>query len=317
VTEVPMPARHRSTLDFLATHRALLLFVSVGITLAVTLPTALRTRTFTSRASFAPVSSGGSASRLAGLASQLGVAVNVGMGDDASNPEVYVALARSRPFRLALAADTYWRVSGRDTARAPLAALLDINEDSDDETTEAVLRELNNIFTVETAMKSGLVQIIVRSPGSHLSQQLVERALSLVNEFTLRNRRERAAAEREFASERLLDASSQVRSSEEQLLTFMRGNRALGGAPLLQLQYERLKREVDLQRNVYGALAQSYAQASIEQERRVPLISVVERPVASYQSDPRGLAMRLVVGLLTGALLAVGLAFLREYFFGA
>jgi uncharacterized protein involved in exopolysaccharide biosynthesis len=158
-----------------------------------------------------------------------------------------------------------------------------------------------------------VVTVSVTMPSPHLAAQIARRLLDLTAEFNVRTRQSRAGSERKFAEQRATDAARDLRAAEDRLQGFLQANRQFQGSPSLVFQHERLQREVVMRQELYTTLLQSYQQARIDEVRDTPVLTVVDAPQPPAVRDPRGTAMRMLLGLGFGAMLAVGLALLRDY----
>ena len=124
--------------------------------------------------------------------------------------------------------------------------------------------------------------------GTRARAAINHRLIDLVNEFNLRTRQSQAANEREFTERRLGRSGSELRTTEDQLQSFLQRNRDYTNSPALTFQVERLQREVSMRQEVFTTLAQALEQAKIEEVRDTPVITVVQRPELPVRPDPGG-----------------------------
>ena len=68
-----------------------------------------------------------------------------------------------------------------------------------------------------------------------------------------------------------------------------------------------------MRQELVTSMAQAFENARIEEVRNTPVITLIEAPQIPAIRDPKGRIMIMVVGLLTGAMLGVVLAFFRTY----
>jgi uncharacterized protein involved in exopolysaccharide biosynthesis len=177
---------------------------------------------------------------------------------------------------------------------------------------QEALDELRRHVAVRPDLKSGLVQLTTTADAPDEAEWLARRVLDLVNDFNLKRRQSRAAAERAFIEERLAQAREDLTAAEEALRAFGERNLAFDRAPRLAIEQQRLARRVELAQNTYRQLAEAREEARIEAVRTTPVITIVDAPEGSAHR-PRLLALALGAGFVVGVLLAVTAVSLRLF----
>jgi uncharacterized protein involved in exopolysaccharide biosynthesis len=293
-------------------HRKLVAATSLFLFLLVVIVTLLLPRTYTVASSFTPQSERAS-SNLAGIAAQFGVALP--SADAGANPDFYVELLESRRILAETIQGKYTFPSDTGEVSGTLIDILGIEGETEAEREEMALRRVAGMLEAELDRPSGVVTFEVETENPHLSAQIAQRLLDLLNRFNLETRQSQAAAERRFTEVRLAEAQKELLGVENRLQAFLEANRDIGTSPLLRFREERLQREVDIRQAVVSALAQNFEQARIDEVRDIPVITVVESPQPPALPDARMLLLRgvlaLVAGALLGSLMAFFLAFLR------
>jgi polysaccharide biosynthesis transport protein len=267
----------------------------------------LRARTYTAHASFTPQGSG-ARSQLSGLAAQFGLSMLA--GESGPSPAFYADLARSRAV-LRSVADSPYVAGGAGGRRVLLPDVYKVKDGAPALRREQTVDRLVRDIKVDVGRETGMVKLAVRAANPDLAQQLARRTLSVVNDFNMRARRDKAAMEREFTEARLAEFRAELRAAESRVQAFQRQNREFRNSPDLTAEYERLTRDVSMQREVYSSVAQAYAQARIDAARTTPLLTVVEPPERPARPDPRGTVLFTVLGLVAGGALGAALAISR------
>jgi len=134
----------------------------------------------------------------------------------------------------------------------------------------------------------------------------------LVQDFNRERRAGQARAEREFAASRLTDAERELRAAEDAVRSFQSRNRDFRSSPFLQLDLERLQREVTRRQMVYNGLSQSFEQARLEEVRNTPVIAMVELPELPARPRPRGALLSALVAFLAVVAVLFAWYFVRE-----
>jgi uncharacterized protein involved in exopolysaccharide biosynthesis len=277
----------------------------------------LASRTYTARGSFIPESSDRGANTAAALAGQLGINLGGGGSGTAQSPEFYATLVRSRAVLAQVLTDTLnlREPLKKDGARSgTLLDIIGVQTPNPALREELGLRWLEERVTATPTARTGIVRVMVKTTSPELSGRVAQRILDHVDDFNRRKRRTRAAAERGFTQERVREAGDSLRNAEDRLRQFLNANRQYQSSANLVYEHDRLERDVSIKQQLYSSLAGAYEDARINEVRDTPVISVLERPNVPLFPDPRGLAEKVVVGLIAGGMIGFLLALLREMF---
>jgi uncharacterized protein involved in exopolysaccharide biosynthesis len=296
----------------MASHLRLVIGLPVGLGVLAVVFAAL-TRQYEATARFAPESSETGLRGLGTLAAQFGLPLN--FSGESESVDFYDRLIRSRDLLLELAKSRFrvaWEPGSQDTLEGTLFELYRISGETEWERNHAMTRRLANDIKVGTDRAANMVVVRVRTPWPLLAEAVADRVVELVNDFNLRKRQTRGAAERRFVEERLEEARRELREAEAALEAFQMRNRRYTDSPELVLEHRRLERQVDLRQQVYTSLAQAYEQARISEVRNTPVISLIESAAGSARPTGR-LAAAGVFGAALGGVLAIGYVLLAAY----
>jgi len=294
---------------FLAARRQIILggVLAAALTSAIVL---LLPRTYTANATFVPQSR--RSLNLSGAASGLATSLGLGLptGEPNESPAFYVELLTSHQV-LAAAVDTVYPVvvpaSGRTQS---VADWLSANGRTPALRRENAIERLRNSLSTTAEPRLGLVRLSVRTKSAALSQELVKFLVREVDRFNSDRRQSQAAMERQFIEHRVQAVQQQVRRAEDDMQEFLVRNRDFRNSPDLVFRQERLSQQVQLYRQLFTSLMQSYEQARIDAVRDTPLITVIESPLAPLRPDRRGLAAKFAAAFVLGASLVALLAFI-------
>ena len=283
--------------------RVTLLMALAGATLAL-----LSTRTYSADFSFTPQESSASGG-LSAIASDFGVNI---AANAAQSPEFYQNLLHTREILWKLL-DSKFTVP---TASGPVTFTLLDSMGKQGKTPglrrQAAAKLLSNDITARIDQKTSIVSVSVKTWSPVLALQMSERVVDAVNQFNTDTRRSRAAAQRQFAEQRLAEARVALRNVEDRETSWGIRNKIFSGSPELLFEKSRLDRELTLRDNEYVATIQQFNSARMEEVRNTPVITIVEKPTLPAAPDPRGLVTKTVLGGFLGFVLATLLAFLFE-----
>jgi len=129
-------------------------------------------------------------------------------------------------------------------------------------------------------------------------------------EYNARN----TAKTRQFIEDRLVDVKIEMETAEEFLKEFREQNRSIEESPQLQLEQERLARDVAVLIGVFTTLKQQLVTAKIDEIKKsdyVVMLDGPEIPIHPVESKKR--IMVILAGIL-GIGMGMLLAFIKEYF---
>ena len=277
---------------------------------------------YRSNASFVANSSGSSkvqsaaaSSPISGLLSQFGGSLG---GDPSESPNFYLELLYSRELLTRLLDSKFPdpRTSNpRDSAK--LVDLLRLRSKDPARRMELGVKELTTSIKGGLDPKTNFVWFSTDAEYPGLSSQVSNRMIALVSSFNRETRVSRAKSKRMFLEGRLDSAKTALRMAEENLRFFYEQNRGLIIAPSLKAEEARLKREADVQSDLFLNLQGQLEVARIDEINDAALITVIDTAVVPRKAQwPRyGVASitGLSLGLLIGLLLAGSAAVLQDW----
>ena len=194
------------------------------------------------------------------------------------------------------------------------ATLMDILEIQGDpeESLEMGRKVLDGTVSVGVDDRTNLVSISVRTRYRVLSARVANRFVEQLVRFNLETRQSNVKTRRQFIESRVAEAEIALRMTEEALQGFLEQNRQFRRAPQLEVQYERLQRQVALKQEILITLSRQYEEARIQEVNDTPMITIVDRAVPPVlKSSPKRKLIVLVTFFLFGAI-AMAWAFAGE-----
>lgn len=308
-------------LNPLLRHPWLIVGVPLLLVVMVVVVTLTSPPRFTATSEFVPQGGDeGQVARLSMLADQFGFDLG-SASQSAASPEFYAQLLDSREILEPAVIQLYRtaRVVDGDTVMM-LADLLErfaAEGDAEEERMLRAVEELRERLSVQTDLATRIVTVSVTARDPELAAAINERLLEALNDYNLRTRQSKAAAERAFVEERLEEAQEDLLLAEQELERFLERTRRFGDSPTLRFERDRLQRQVDIRQQLYLSLNQSYQEARIAEVRSTPLITVVERPRPPVEPDPKRLPILVPLALVVGLVAGMGAAYLVDYAYGA
>jgi uncharacterized protein involved in exopolysaccharide biosynthesis len=181
------------------------------------------------------------------------------------------------------------------------------NEEEDE-----ALKSIADKITASVDEETGLMTISVTAGGPQLASDLAE---SFLDHFTTRVREIRTEKVRErlqFVEKRFEEAEQELEAAEEDLAQLLEWNQNPTTATL-QFRRDRLQRQVSFKEQLYSELQSQLTQTRLDLQRRQPVVTVVEEPVAPMNRSAPKRTFIVLLGLIIGGFLGFGGAFTRTF----
>jgi uncharacterized protein involved in exopolysaccharide biosynthesis len=179
----------------------------------------------------------------------------------------------------------------------------------------AALDKLTTKTAVGKDKITGIVTVSFEWTDPRFAQLVASEYLRQLDEFCSSERFARLNENREFVASRLEETEQRLHEVEDSLLSFREQNRnyLIGSAPDLQLEHERLTRKAVEIGQVYALLAQQLEMATIEAQRKKPVVAALDFPsIPDKKSGPQRL-LNIIQSFVAGLILAGGWVIGRDY----
>jgi len=260
--------------------------------------------------------SGGSANvgGLAGLVSQFGVNVPTGGSADLSSPSLYPELLRSRTFaEKILDKKFYTNEFGKELS---LLAILTHGNDPPtigrNTLITTALMSLGGILEFDKDPESTFSVIKVTASEPVFAKQLAEVALAELEALNRFYKSQTVNEKISFISNRIASVENDLEISETRLKEFKERNRQIS-SPALQLEQERLVRDLEIQKGIYLTLKQQLELSKIEEVQEASIVQVLDKPQVPLIPSNKKLKLNVIVAGILGIGLGITIGFIRAY----
>ena len=264
-----------------------------------------------------PENKGSQMGNLAGLASQFGVNMPSSNNADLSNPTLYPELIKSNTFAEKIMDKEFY--TNKYKKKLPLINILTEGDKSKDQSREFLLKnaisKLNSeiLFFYNEPLRSPLSVLSVSTNDAHFSKELADVVLF---ELDLLNREFKKNSVDEkilFINNRILSVKDDLSVSETRLKNFNEKNRQIS-SPSLELEQDRLQRDLDVQKDIYLTLKQQLELAKIEEIEQVSVVQVLDRPKVPLARSNNNKVMALFASSILGLVFGIIIGLLRSFF---
>lgn len=281
----------------------IIIILSITVIIAVIYVFFIAKPVYTSETKLLLVTSGGSQSRLGGLASQFGFSLpslddNVNYLSAETLPEILSSrtLARSILF-------TTFNSLKSDKPTSLLNIILDQKDISNADSNKIIANSIKhisqNVLAIKQIKNTPMFTLLVNSPEPQLSADIsivvINELEQLQSDFT----KHKLTHQKEFISERLAEIQNELFQAETKLKKFREQNLQISLSPTLLLHQERLQREIEIQTQIYISLKQQFEQVKIEEAQNKSFFKIIDPPnIPIYHSKPKRKLIVIFVGLM-------------------
>ena len=244
--------------------------------------------TFISSSKIISSSSINNTNQASGLASQFGLVLPQ-LGNE--NNWVYPEIIKSSILLKNLLNKPFsTQLYGKDKL---LKEIIEKNKSLDkyDENTKQILlyKNLVNMVEVFEDIKTNIYTIKVAAFEPSIAKDINNQIILELDRYQKNYNKQKASKTRKFIEERIINTEKELIKIEEDLKNFNDRNRRIGNSPALQLEQQRLNREVSVLTSVFTTLKQQYETTKIEEvkdEDYVIIINPPEMPIAKSNPGP-------------------------------
>ena len=257
-------------------------------------------------------SGGGGISQAAGLAAQFGFNISSGQ----SEPNwVYPEIIKSRTLARSMLKREF-DTNQLGSKKNLLQILSNLNDDPKIgiETLEIMaIDKFLGMINISEDIKTGILTLNVKSSDATLSAEINQALIEELDAHQHKYNKAKTSKTRQFIEGRIQNTEKELQSAENNLRKFMDRNRRIENSPALQLEQQRLTREVTVLIGVFTTLKQQLETTKIEEVKESEYVVVVDPPeVPLRKSSPKKKKRVILAGIL-GIGFGLILAFLREY----
>jgi len=162
------------------------------------------------------------------------------------------------------------------------------------------MNTLTGITDIAKDKNTGIVSVAVEYTDPGLAQFVAATYIEKLEDYCSSERFARLDQNRNFIARRLDETKQRLKVAEDTLLGFREQNLNYynSSAPDLQLEHERLAREVERVGKVYAVLSEQFELATLESERKKPVVAILDQPaIPLVKAGPARIRTTLQFGL--------------------
>lgn len=262
-----------------------------------------------------PESGGSGLGGLSGLADQFGVTIpGSNSAVDLSSPTLFPDLLKSRRFAENILSKNFYIKKNKESLT--LLEILNPYETENNDINRLVTHaaaKLNSILEIykPSGSKFSIIEVTTNDPT--FSRDLADVVLLELEALNRYFKTQSVTEKISFIESRILSVEGELEQSEQRLKAFNEQNRQIS-SPSLELEQERLTRDVEIQREIFLTLKQQLELAKIEEVQGSSLVQVLDKPQIPLSPFNKNLIQSVLLATLFGLGLGIFLAFMRSYF---
>jgi uncharacterized protein involved in exopolysaccharide biosynthesis len=251
---------------------------------------------------------------LAGLASQFGVNVPTGVKADLSSPSLFPELLRSRTFAEKILDKKFYTM--KFDKELSLLAILTHGDDPPKVGRNTLvtnsLSSLGEILVFEQDPINTFSVIKVTTSDPVFSKKLAEVVLSELEALNRFFKSQTISEKYTFIENRIASVGGDLDTSEQALKDFNERNRQIS-SPSLELELERLERDVEVQKGIYLTLKQQQELTKIEEIQETSVVQILDKPQIALRPSNKNLKLNVLLAGILGIGIGIMLGFVRSY----
>lgn len=284
-------------------------FVVVFLTVVYSL---VKTPLYTAEVTILPPSESGISGSLSQLKS---VAAQFGLAQGESNldsPLMYRKVLESRELINRVVQLKY--PSPGDKEKKTLIEIYGLsNEGSTEKRLYSAYKKLLKSMKIKIDNSSMTLTLSIEATDPQLAADIANVMIEELDKINQEIRTAKAKSNKEFIEGRLEDTKKRLRSAEEALKIFREKNRRIEDSPELLIQQGRLKREIELQQEVFITLTREYELAKIQEVKDTPQIYTLSKAKPPVEKSSPKRKKNVLVSFFLAIFLGIIAAFVLEY----
>ena len=249
---------------------------------------------------------------LRGLGSQFGLNLPTDVSTDLSSPSLFPEIINSYTFAERIMDKPFF--TEQFNKELPLLAIFTYGDGLPGHSRDTLIQEAMESFEGMVSFKNkGSFSVLnVTAPEPHFAKELNKVVLDELQELNRYFKSQHVNEKIGFIESRIKSVKDDLEGSEYRLKSFREQNRQTS-SPALQLEEERLVRNVEIQKGIFITLKQQFELAKIEEVQEASIVQVLDYPQVPLKPNDKNLKFSVLLAGFLGISLGIMLGFIRSY----
>ena len=170
------------------------------------------------------------------------------------------------------------------------------------------------LIGIEEDAKTSILTLSINASEPELAAEINQALIDELDAHQRQYNKSKTSDAKQFIETQIMNTEKELMAAEENLKVFMDRNRRIENSPALQLQQQRLGREVTVLIGVFTTLKQQLETTKIEEVKESDYVVVLDSPeIPLRRSKPKKKIIVILAGLL-GLGLGILVAIVKERF---
>tara|TARA_B100000519_G_scaffold200455_1_gene213635 strand:+ start:160 stop:1236 length:1077 start_codon:yes stop_codon:yes gene_type:complete len=251
-------------------------------------------------------------SQAAGIAAQLGISMPINQNE---TQWVYPEIIQSRIIARKMLSQKFDTIEF-GIEKTLLEILIGKDQELDPKSEKVISNGINeflDMIVINEDKKTNIITLNVNSKEAKFASELNQALIKKIDAHQREYNKNKTSETRKFIEERITATEIDLRRAEENLKDFISSNRRIENSALLQLERQRLAREVTVLTGIFTTLKQQFETTKIEEVKESQYIVVIDPPEPPLKpSKPRKARIMFFSGII-GLALGTIFGFFREF----
>ena len=196
----------------------------------------------------------------------------------------------------------------------PLIKILNngLSDSDSDREISIAMNPLSEIIEFVEEPNSAFSKIKVETTEPILARDIAVSALNVLEDLNRFYKSQTVNEKVNFISSRIESVKNDLEYSEKKLKDFNEKNRQIS-SPSLQLESDRLTREVEIQKGIYLTLKQQFELAKIEEVQEKSIVQILDKPQIPLGPSNKNFKLSALLSIFIGFIFSVVVALIRSY----
>ena len=163
------------------------------------------------------------------------------------------------------------------------------------------------MINVSENYESSIIQIQVKTKSNHTSQSINQLLVKRANQLLIKKDNKEAENKLLFINQRIQDVEEELEISENNLKDFKYKNINISSSPDLQMQLDKLMRDVAFKTTIMSTLLGEREVSKIQAIENVNSFSILQDPDLPYHASSQRRLFQLIIYSFTSVLISIGL----------
>ena len=247
-----------------------------------------------------------------GLAAQFGISLSTGQSEE---KWVYPEIIKSRTLAKSMLKRYFSTLEfGQKKKLIDILNNGQLDLKSSTENYEAIaVQNFLSMINIDEDLSTSILTLSISAAEASFAKDINQALIEELDAHQRNYNKLKTSKTKIFIQERIVDIEKELISAEERLKIFMDRNRRIENSPSLQLEQQRLSREVTVLIGVFTTLKQQLETTKIEEVKESSYVVIIDAPEKPLIRSKPNKKMIVILNGIFGISLGLFFAFISEY----